>query len=159
MEALKDYVDEKRALSLLQPFLSQVDFQDVKKNQVKLVHHSLKELILRDVPSNWTQSQTTADERRVQKRQPELEAAMLRVCVKYLLLDDFNQSDLFSEEAETVQELHELPGFGIFDDLDDDDQQLDSLGDLEKKQEAKHSTMILQNVDLANSLSTRHAPG
>ncbi|KAL8753763.1 MAG: hypothetical protein Q9199_004811 [Rusavskia elegans] len=138
VEALKDYVDEKRALSLLQPFLSQVDFQDVKKNQVKLVHHSLKELILRGVPSNWTQSQTTADERRVQKRQPELEAAMLRVCVKYLLLDDFNQSGLFSEEAETVQELHELPGFGIFDDVGHDDQQLDSRRDLEKKQDAKH---------------------
>ncbi|KAL8847007.1 MAG: hypothetical protein Q9221_007920 [Calogaya cf. arnoldii] len=140
VEALKDYVDEKRVLSLLQPFLSQVDFQDVKKNQVKLVHHSLRELILREIPSNWAQSQNIPDERRLQKRQSELEAAMLRVCVKYLLLDDFNQNDLISGEGATAQRLQELPGFGLFDD-DDDDQQLDSpekgSRDLKKKQEAK----------------------
>ncbi|KAL9580025.1 MAG: hypothetical protein Q9212_004742 [Teloschistes hypoglaucus] len=145
VEALKDYVDEKRVLSLMQPFLSQVDFQNVKKNQVKLVHHSLRELILRETPSNWAQSQNIADERCVQKRQAELEAAMLRVCVKYLLLDDFNQNDLISEEGATAQRLQELPGFGLFDDSDDDsnddnDQQLDSPDksrDLGKRQEAK----------------------
>ncbi|KAL8760990.1 MAG: hypothetical protein Q9184_002842 [Pyrenodesmia sp. 2 TL-2023] len=123
VKALQEYVDEKRALSLLQPFLSQVDFQDLKKPQVKLVHQSLKELILREVPSNWARSQNIADERRVQKRHPELEAAVLRLCVKYLLLDDFDQNDLLSEEGETVQRLHELPGFGLFDDSDDGDQQ------------------------------------
>ncbi|KAL8892444.1 MAG: hypothetical protein Q9192_005610 [Flavoplaca navasiana] len=143
VKALEDYVDEKRALSLLQPFLSQIDFQDIKKNQVKLVHHSLKELILRESPPNWAQSHNIGDKRRVRKRQPELEAAMLHVCVKYLLLDDFNQNDLFSEEGVTAQRLQELPGFGVFDDdddKDDDDQQLDSpkkSSDLEKKQEAK----------------------
>ncbi|KAL8777275.1 MAG: hypothetical protein Q9194_002649 [Teloschistes cf. exilis] len=141
VEALKDYVDEKRILSLLQPFLS----QDVKKNQVKLIHHSLRELILRETPSNWAQSQNIADERCVQKRQAELEAAMLHVCVKYLLLDDFNQNDLISGEGATAQRLQELPGFGLFDDFDDDsndddDQQLDSPDksrDLGKRQEAK----------------------
>ncbi|KAI4268987.1 MAG: hypothetical protein LQ337_007536 [Flavoplaca oasis] len=140
VKALEDYVDEKRALSLLQPFLSQINFQDTKKNQVKLVHHSLKELILREVPSNWAQSQNIGDKQRVRKRQPELEAAILHVCVKYLLLDDFNQNDLFSEEGVTAQRLQELPGFGLFDDSDEDDQQLDSpkkSSDLEKKQEAE----------------------
>ncbi|KAL8707336.1 MAG: hypothetical protein Q9225_007773, partial [Loekoesia sp. 1 TL-2023] len=139
VEALRDYVDEKRALSLLQPFLSQIDFQDVKKNQVKLVHHSLKELILREAPSNWARSQNSANERHVQQRQPKLEAALLRICVRYLLLDDFDQNDLFSEEGETAQRLQELPGFGLFDNFDDG-QQLDSSeknGGLENKQEAK----------------------
>ncbi|KAL8638158.1 MAG: hypothetical protein Q9228_004660 [Teloschistes exilis] len=125
VEALKDY--------------------DVKKNQVKLIHHSLRELILRETPSNWAQSQNIADERCVQKRQAELEAAMLHVCVKYLLLDDFNQNDLISGEGATAQRLQELPGFGLFDDFDDDsndddDQQLDSPDksrDLGKRQEAK----------------------
>lgn len=106
VEALKDYVDEKRALSLLQPFLSQIDFQDVKKNQVKLVHHSLKEPILRDTPSNWAQSQNIADEQRL----PKLEAALLRVCIKYLLLNEFDQNDLFSEREEGAQALHEIIG-------------------------------------------------
>ncbi|KAL8921899.1 MAG: hypothetical protein Q9208_005503 [Pyrenodesmia sp. 3 TL-2023] len=129
VKALQDYVDEKRALSLLQPFLSQVDFQDVKKSQVKLLHQSLKELILREAPSNWARSQNIADERRVQKRQPELEAAVLHVCVKYLLLDELDQNDLLSEEGERAQSLRDMPGFGLFDDSDDDDDQ--------QKQEAK----------------------
>lgn len=139
VEALKDYVDGKRALSLLQPFLSQIDFQDVKRNQVKLVHHSLKELILRDTHSNWAQPQNNADERRVQQRQPKLEAALLRVCVKYLLLEEFDQNDLFSEGDTAAQTFQELIGTGFFDDPDYDGRQLDSSEksrDLENKQEA-----------------------
>lgn len=141
VKELEDYVDEKRALSLLQPFLSQIDFQDVRKFQVKLVHQSLKELILREVPSNWARSQNMADERRVQKRQPELEAALLRKCVKYLLLDDMDQNDLFSEESANAQLHQELAGAGLFDDSDNDDQQLDSPEkgrDVDEKQETKH---------------------
>ncbi|KAL8901698.1 MAG: hypothetical protein Q9207_005067 [Kuettlingeria erythrocarpa] len=141
VNALQDYVDEKRALSLLQPFLSQIDFQDVKKCQVKLVHQSLKELILQEVPSNWARSQNMGDERRVQNRQPELEAALVRKCVKYLLLDDMDQNDLFSKERERAQVHQQLAGAGFFDDFDDDDKQLDSPekgSDDEQKQEAKH---------------------
>ncbi|KAL8836220.1 MAG: hypothetical protein Q9170_002997 [Blastenia crenularia] len=140
LEALKDYVDERRALSLLQPFLSQVDFQDVKKYQVKLVHHSLKELILREVPSDWAESSHVVDGQRVQQRQPELEATMLRLCVKYLLLDAFDQNDLFSEEGERAQRLQELPGTGLFDDSGSDDESLDSFEkrrDPDERQEDK----------------------
>ncbi|KIX09233.1 uncharacterized protein Z518_00312 [Rhinocladiella mackenziei CBS 650.93] len=115
IEEVKDYVGEKRALSLLQPFLSQVDFEDVKRNQVRLVHQSLKELILRDFPSNWAQLQniaeaSKADKRRIQQRQSKVEAALPRICVKYLLLDEFNRNGLFSKERETAQRLEELPG-------------------------------------------------
>ncbi|KIW89922.1 uncharacterized protein Z519_09352 [Cladophialophora bantiana CBS 173.52] len=45
-------VDKRRVLNLLQPFLSQVDFEDDRKRQVRLVHQSLKELVLRDAPSH-----------------------------------------------------------------------------------------------------------
>lgn len=145
VEEVTDNVDEKRALSLLQPFLSQVDFQDVKRSQVRLVHKSLKELILRDVPSNWAQSQNIAEvsqasKQRVQQRQSKLEAALLRICVKYLLFDEFDQIDLFSKDQETVQTLEGLPGFGLFDDSSEDSQQLDSSEKnpaLKDKQETK----------------------
>ena len=126
VEALQDYVDEQRASSLLQPFLSKIDDQDVNKHQVKLLHHSLKELILRDIPSDWAQSQDIAKERRLQQRQSKLEAGLLHVCVKYLLLDEFDQKDIFSEEEERVQDFQALLGFGMFDDSGDDGQQLDS---------------------------------
>ena len=133
VEQLKEHVDERRVLSLLQPFLLQVDFDDVKKRQVRLVHSSLKELILRDAPSNWGRSQNTAEElkankQRIRQRQPKLEASLLRVCVKYLLFDEFDQNDLLSEEQETVQSLEEMPRFALFDDSSDDGEQANSSG-------------------------------
>ncbi|KAL8906672.1 MAG: hypothetical protein Q9171_006175 [Xanthocarpia ochracea] len=140
VEALQDYVDEKRALGLLQPFLSGIDDQDVKKHQVELVHHSLKELILRDVPSDWAQSQDITKERRLQQRQSKLEAGLLHICVKYLLLDEFDQKDIFSEEEERVQDFQALLGFGMFDDSGDDCQQLYSSEmsqSLENKQQTE----------------------
>lgn len=140
VKMLENYVDEKRATSLLQPFISQVEFHDANKRQVKLLHHSLKELVLRSSPLNWTHSQDIIDERRVQQRQPGLEADLLRACVKYLLLDEFDHNDLFSEEGEIVRRLQELPGMNFFDDSADDIRQLDSGengGDFGYKQEAK----------------------
>ncbi|KAK5207557.1 hypothetical protein LTR41_006601 [Exophiala xenobiotica] len=93
LEEIKDWVDEKRALGLLQPFLPQIDLEDVKKRQVTLVHQSLKELILRHAPCNWGHPQTTAegfDKQRIWPRQPELQASLLHACVKYLLFSEFD---------------------------------------------------------------------
>ena len=122
---LKACVDEKRALDLLQPFLSQVDFEDDKKRQVRLVHQSLKELILRDAPFDWGRSQNTAREshahkQRIHQRQSKLEANLLHVCVKYLLFDEFDEKNLLSDEQETIQSLEEIPGFASFDETSDD---------------------------------------
>lgn len=145
VEQLKEHVDERRVLSLLQPFLLPVDFEDVKKRQVRLVHQSLKELILRDAPSNWSRSQTTAkglkaNKQLIRQRQPKLEASLLRVCVKYLLFDEFDQNDLLSEEQKTVQSLEEMPQFELFDDFNDGGEQAGSSGaskDLINEEEAK----------------------
>ncbi|OAP59319.1 hypothetical protein AYL99_06617 [Fonsecaea erecta] len=131
LEELKDSVDGERALGLLQPFLPQIDLEDVKKRQVTLVHQSLKELILRHAPCDWGHPQTTAediDKQRIRRRQPELQASLLHACVKYLLLSEFDQTDLFSEEQETVQSFDEMAGFAAFDDASDDSGQADSSG-------------------------------
>ncbi|KAK5232289.1 hypothetical protein LTR47_006502 [Exophiala xenobiotica] len=131
LEEIKDWVDEKRALGLLQPFLPQIDLEDVKKRQVTLVHQSLKELILRHAPCNWGHPQTTAegfDKQRIWPRQPELQASLLHACVKYLLFSEFDQNDLFSEEQDIVQSFDEMPGFATVDDGSDDGGQADPSG-------------------------------
>ena len=122
-------VDERRALNLLQPFLLNIDFEDDKKRQVRLVHQSLKNLILRDAPSKWTGSQkpargSQATTQRIHQRRSELEADLLHICVKYLLFDEFDKNNLFSDEQVTIRILEEMPGFGCFDDSSDDFQQL-----------------------------------
>ena len=145
VEGLKDYVDEGRVLSLLQPFLFQVDFDDVKKRQVRLVHASLTELIHRATPSDWSHSQNTAKDtafskRNIQQRLPKLEAALLRTCVKYLLLDEIGQIDLLSEEQEGIVTLDLLPGPDSFDDTFNATPEADSAGasqDLENEGDAK----------------------
>lgn len=145
IDELEDYVDEKRILSLLQPFISLVDFKDVKTSQVRLVHQSLKELILQDIPTYWAIPNTAAEAslnmiHNRQQRHAELEAALLRLCVRYLLFEDFNSKDLFSEEQATAQTLEELPGFGTYDDSDGEEQQA-SLGqgqDSEDNHEIQH---------------------
>jgi hypothetical protein len=131
VDELQNSVDESQVLRLLVPFISRVDFQDVRKSQVTLVHKSLKDLILLDVPSNWMMSKcttaaSTRDKQRILLRQPKLEACLLRTCIKYLLFDEFDQKTLFSNEQETAQGLVDLPKFGVFDDVDDsgDDEQL-----------------------------------
>lgn len=124
---LKDHVDEKRIMNLLQPFLLQIDFEDDKKHQVRLVHQSLKELILREDPSNWAGSSNNATvsvhQQHTNQRQVRLEANLLRGCVKYLLLEEFDERNLFSDEQETIHSLQELPGFASSEGFYDDFQQ------------------------------------
>lgn len=40
-------VEHHRALELINPFIAYVEFKDMKKHQVRLVHHSVKEFVLK----------------------------------------------------------------------------------------------------------------
>jgi Ankyrin repeats (3 copies) len=121
VEELQDYVDAQRVLSLVQPFISQLDFKDIRRRQVRLVHHSLKTLILRETPLNWAMlpknnSMSQKEKQRVTLRQGKLESSLLRLCVKYLLLDDFDQRDLFSYDQQIALEFSHLTTFGLPDE-------------------------------------------
>jgi Ankyrin repeats (3 copies)/NACHT domain len=121
VEELQDYVDAERVLSLVQPFISQVDFKDVRRRQVRLIHHSLKTLILQETPLKWAKlpknnSVSQKEKQLVTLRQGKLESSLLRLCVKYLLLDDFDQRDLFSSDQQTAQVLHDLTTLGLPDE-------------------------------------------
>ncbi|PVH67620.1 hypothetical protein DL98DRAFT_443182 [Cadophora sp. DSE1049] len=108
--ALAKLVDHHRVMSLIQPFVAHVNVGDVKKRQVKLVHQSVKEFIIRDMPSNRPDLQDPAISRTtyqglIHQRTGSLEAGLLDICIKYLLLDDFGRTDLFSEEQVAIEEL------------------------------------------------------
>lgn len=53
VEALGRLVDHQRVMSLIHPFMARVDFNDVKKHQVRLSHQSMKEFIIKE----WTPDQ------------------------------------------------------------------------------------------------------
>ena len=126
VEELQDYVDAERVLSLVQPFISQVDFKDVRRRQVRLVHHSLKTLILQETPPKWAMlpknnSVSQKEKQHVTLRQGKLESSLLLLCVKYLLLDDFDQRDLFSTDQQTAQIFDELTTLGLPDEDESSD--------------------------------------
>lgn len=118
---LEDLVDEEQILSLLHPLLDRVDTKDGKGCQFRLVHHSLKELVLQSEPSTWYDLERDAaksPEPAQPQREAKLEAALLRLCTKYLLFDEFNHIELLSSEEKVVQDFAELP-FGHVEEVDD----------------------------------------
>jgi hypothetical protein len=52
VDDLAKLVDHQRVMSLIHPFIARVDFSDVKKRQVRLIHQSVKEFIIKEWTSN-----------------------------------------------------------------------------------------------------------
>ena len=134
MDELKACVDEERVMRLLQPFISQVKFTDLKSHQVRLVHESLQQLILQADPSSWTQPQaflkpSKLSKPNIESRKSELEAAMLGLCVAYLLFDEIEKSNLHSDEDdeeigedgedEAAEDNEEIEKYGEDEDEED----------------------------------------
>ncbi|KAF7877700.1 hypothetical protein EAF04_001371 [Stromatinia cepivora] len=112
IDVLAELVDHQRVIGLIQPFVAQVDFSDVRKHQVRLVHQSVKEFIFKelspDSPAPGTlaiSAQGGIDQVFIQQRTESLEAGIMNTCIKYLLLEHVGNADLFSEEQVAIEEL------------------------------------------------------
>ena len=115
--ALCEAVDQVRLISLIHPFITRIDYSDVRKRQIGLVHQSVKEFITREWPRLQKSSMTTAPSRRQKYQQNvSLEAYILDVCMDYLLLDEIGSCRLFSEEQIAIEELPQE--CDLFDDVD-----------------------------------------
>lgn len=117
--ALAQEVDHQRLMSLIQPFVSRVDFSDQNKRQVWLVHQSVKEFIISDYSSNLPVPHDQAASVPAKTPTPidrcieHLELHMMDICVRYLLLEEIDQIDLFSEEQVALENLPQA--FDLFD--------------------------------------------
>ena len=104
--ALERAVDHQRVLNLIQPFIARVDFRNPKKRQIRLVHQSVKEFIVRKLANRPEQAGPTAiDQADKDWGTQRLEAVILEICIKYLLLEDFNHIELFSQTQRAIDEL------------------------------------------------------
>ncbi|KAK0712951.1 hypothetical protein B0T26DRAFT_803888 [Lasiosphaeria miniovina] len=124
VDALAQRVDYQRFMSLIQPFVAHVDFVEVAKHQVKLVHQSVKEFVINfislasDEPSKPIRAYATlapplpAPMRR--QRMEQLEAGILAISVRYLLLHEIGENNLLAEERLVLEELPQDPD--LFDD-------------------------------------------
>lgn len=110
VEALAQLVDHQRIMSLIRPFISQVDFKDVKRRQVRLVHQSVKEFVINRLAStrlgiHSTVASGAANPAHVNQVIENLEADILNICITYLLLTEVGCASLFSDEQTAIEEL------------------------------------------------------
>ncbi|KAL2812448.1 hypothetical protein BDW59DRAFT_155281 [Aspergillus cavernicola] len=109
IDALAERVDHQRVMSLIHPFIAGVDFSDLKKRQVRLVHQSVKEFILKGSTSNQPclagLALSKVDGVIPDQCLESPEAFIFIICLRYLLLDDVGNRDLFSEEQVAIAEL------------------------------------------------------
>ena len=107
VSALAQLVDHQRLLSLIRPFLFEIDPSNLKMRQVLLAHESFRKFIV-DHSSIEQQTKThSAPKKRLTTREPaeSLQSYMLDICVRYLLLDEIDELDLFSEKQVALQHL------------------------------------------------------
>ena len=70
----------------------------MKKRQVRLVHQSVKEFIIKERASNGSGLQglaisTATNQKLIRQHIKSLEAGILNICITYLLLDNFGDTD------------------------------------------------------------------
>lgn len=118
INALAKLIDHQRIMSLIHPFIAWVDFSDVKKCQIWLTHQSVKKFIIKEWTSNQPHLQGPAlqetDQMILDQHLGSLEAFILDICIRYLLLDDIGNRDLFSDEQVAITELPQE--FNLFSD-------------------------------------------
>ena len=120
VQDLTDYVDTKRVLGLVTPFVAGVDFEDSKDPQLRVVHQSVRELILQAPPGEWTQLRSSAPPRdTLFRRRSELHGKFVQTCTRYLLMSDLEDKELFSEEQTWAQAVDEMPVLAFFEDEDE----------------------------------------
>lgn len=108
--ALSRLVDHHRVLELIHPFINRIDFCDLKKRQVGLVHQSVREFVQICHPSEKHSRQCFSSQGMTVgiSNNPCIElveASMLDVCLRYLVLDDIDCNSLFSAHQMGIDEL------------------------------------------------------
>ncbi|RSL53795.1 hypothetical protein CEP54_010212 [Fusarium duplospermum] len=106
-----ELADDQGVMALIQPFVASIDFDDLKKRQIIIVHQSAKEFILNELAFSRPGLQSVeklaaAGGNAAPSPIPSrLENKIFNICVRYLLLDEINHVPLFSDEQIAIQEL------------------------------------------------------
>ncbi|CAG7978515.1 unnamed protein product [Penicillium olsonii] len=107
VEALQKEVDHQRVMSLIYPFITSPKYDEIRKPQVRLTHQSVKEWVFEQPDLQGSASKMPGQKQDISRK---LDSLMLDICVKYLLLDEIGEIDLFSEEQAAFVELPQLSG-------------------------------------------------
>ncbi|KAH9898830.1 hypothetical protein F4778DRAFT_792889 [Xylariomycetidae sp. FL2044] len=106
-----ELVDDQSVMAVIQPFIAGIDYSDLKKRQVIVVHQSVKEFILNELAFRRPGLQSVGEfpaaggQTASSPIASRLEAKIFNICVRYLLLEETNHAPLFSDEQIAIQEL------------------------------------------------------
>lgn len=76
----------------IRPFISALKDDEGNEHGLRLVHQSLKELVLKAPPDGWQEAGKAKKGR--DERRRLLESEMMKRCIKYMLYDECNEVDL-----------------------------------------------------------------
>ncbi|GIZ44608.1 hypothetical protein CKM354_000780200 [Cercospora kikuchii] len=108
--ALNEMVDEERTLTMIRPFITQIDHRDHKRRQIRLLHQSIKEYVVekldprQNIASHAT-GRNASTELLVGQVAQHTEECVLNICVRYLLLDEVGTINLFSQRQCAIDAL------------------------------------------------------
>ncbi|KAJ6019002.1 hypothetical protein N7522_001069 [Penicillium canescens] len=103
--ALAKLVDHQRVMHLIYPFVASPDYGELRKPQVRLTHQSVKKWVF-EQPNPKGSASNESDQ--MNQAFKNLDAFMLDICTKYLLLDEIGNRDLISEEQAAIAELPQI---------------------------------------------------
>ncbi|KAH9242264.1 hypothetical protein K456DRAFT_1745546 [Colletotrichum gloeosporioides 23] len=110
-------------MALIQPFVGGVDFNDLKKRQVIVVHQSAKEFIVNELafvrsgPQYAERCPASGGKSTALSTQSRLENNIFNICVQYLLLDEIDNIPLFSDKQIAINKLPQ--NLDLFSDQND----------------------------------------
>lgn len=112
-------INHQKVLKFIHPFIIRIDFDDVKKRQIRLLHQSTKKYINKNHTSNQFRLQnsiiqTATNQMFVDRFIEHLKTFILNICIRYLLLNDIDHVYIFSDEQMTIDELSQK--FDLFND-------------------------------------------
>lgn len=131
---VKDKLSPNRLKQLIEPFVAQYKPDEPALPQIKLLHRSLQEFILRHSPLDWTNVylQTSLLEHEpidaMQRRRGTLERQMFQACATYLLLDEINDHSLLSQDEVGFNAISSISDC-LFSDDKSADETAKSLGE------------------------------
>ncbi|KAL6855649.1 hypothetical protein J3F83DRAFT_753812 [Trichoderma novae-zelandiae] len=116
MAELEDNAHSVNLLDLIRPFISITTVGDEKHAQLRLVHQSLKELILQAPPSSWSLVGKSGWKNQAVQRKGELNGHLLKRCIQYLLFDECGEISLYSAITDASDDVDFFAIGGILDD-------------------------------------------
>ncbi|RTE84332.1 hypothetical protein BHE90_001195 [Fusarium euwallaceae] len=131
--ALSDWVDHQRLINLIHPFIARLNFGDLKKRQVRLIHQSVRAFVVEQWTDHLQTGTTSAstDRATLHRRTESLEGLLLEICINYLQLEEIGTTAIFPEEQVAMEALPRDVDLFNDDDLQPNDALSCSWEDLE----------------------------